>query len=200
MMYRLKDKNYPLLRNRQPVIYNTVMTAQPSKFSVRNWLFLALFAGYMQMGGAFELPAAAPKGQVLLTVNGNIGVKNTADAALFDADLLDALPQKSFVTSTPWFKEPTKFTGPLLRDVLQALKASGTSIKATALNDYKISIPMQDALKYDVILARQVDGKTIGVREKGPLFVMYPFDSAAELKNLTYYSRSIWQLKALSVE
>jgi hypothetical protein len=176
------------------------MTTQQPKFSVRKWLLLALFTLPMQWVGAFELPPAAPKGQVLLTVNGNIGVKNTPDAAAFDADLLDALPQKSFVTATPWYKEPAKFTGPLLRDVLQALKASGTSIKATALNDYKVSIPMQDVLKYDVILARQVDGKFISVREKGPLFVIYPFDSAAELKNLTYFNRSIWQLKALSVE
>ena len=154
----------------------------------------------MQWAGAFELPLTAPKGQVLLTVNGNISVKNTAESAVFDADLLDALPQKSFVTASPWYKKPTKFTGPLLRDVLQALKANGTSIKATAQNDYKVNIPMQDALKYDVILARQIDGKVIGVREKGPLFVIYPFDSAPELQNLTYFSRSIWQLKALSVE
>ncbi len=176
------------------------MTTKPSKFSARNWLCLTLLTALTQWAGAFELPNAAPKGPVLLTINGNIGIKNTADAAVFDADLLDALPQKSFVTTTPWFKEPTKFTGPLLRDVLQALKANGTSIKATALNDYKVSIPMQDALKYDVILARQVDGKIISVREKGPLFVIYPFDSATELRNLTYYNRSIWQLKALSVE
>jgi hypothetical protein len=176
------------------------MTTTHSKLSVRNWLFLALFTAQLQWAVALELPITAPKGQVLLTVNGNISVKNTSDAALFDADLLDALPQKSFVTSTPWFKEPTKFTGPLLRDILQALKASGTSIKATALNDYKVNIPMQDAMKYDIILARQIDGKVISVREKGPLFVIYPFDSASELRNLTYYSRSIWQLKALSVE
>lgn len=176
------------------------MTHHKHQSSLRTWLFLALLTACMQWAGAFELPAGAPKGQVLLTVNGNISVKNTAEAAVFDAELLDALPQKSFITTTPWFKEPTKFTGPLLRDVLQALKANGTNIKATALNDYKINIPMQDALKYDVILARQVDGKVISVREKGPLFVIYPFDSASELRNLTYYSRSIWQLKALSIE
>ncbi len=149
---------------------------------------------------AFELPKDVSASPVILTVSGKIGIKNTPDSAVFDAALLDTLPQHSFVTATPWFKTPVKFTGPLLRDLLQALKASGSSIKATALNDYKINIPMTDVLKYDVILASQIDGKVISVREKGPLFVIYPFDSAQELKNLTYYSRSIWQLKALSVE
>ena len=153
----------------------------------------------MQWAGAFELPLTAPKGQVLLTVNGNISVKNTAESAVFDADLLDALPQKSFVTASPWYKKPTKFTGPLLRDVLQALKANGTSIKATALNDYKVNIPMQDALKYDVILARQVDGKVISVRERGPLFVIYPFDTDPQLRSNIYFSRSAWQVKAIAL-
>jgi hypothetical protein len=166
----------------------------------RTALLLCLAGMPVHWLAAFELPSQAPSGAIILTIDGKIGIKNTSEAAVFDAALIDALPQKSFVTTTPWFKAPTKFTGPLLRDVLQALKAQGTNLKATALNDYKINIPMQDILKYDVILARQIDGKTISVRDKGPLFVIYPFDSAAELKSLTYYSRSIWQLKALSVE
>lgn len=176
------------------------MTCRLSTRYVRGALLLALACAPLQWLAAFELPAAPPKSAVILTVDGKIGVKNLADTAVFDAAIIDALPQKSFVTATPWFKEPTKFTGPLLRDVLQALKAQGNNVKATALNDYKITIPMLDILKYDVILARQIDGKFISVREKGPLFVIYPFDSAAELKSITYYSRSIWQLKTLSVE
>jgi hypothetical protein len=172
----------------------------PSARLCRTALLLCMACMPVHWLAAFELSSQAPSGAIILTVDGKIGIKNTGGAAVFDAALIDALPQKSFVTTTPWFKEPTKFTGPLLRDLLRAIKAQGTNVKATALNDYKINIPMQDILKYDVILARQVDGKIISVREKGPLFVIYPFDSAAELKSLTYYSRSIWQLKALSIE
>jgi hypothetical protein len=162
-------------------------------------LFVAL-SMFMPALCAFEMPQEPPKGAVILTVTGKIGIKNTPDAAVFDAAMLDALPQKSFVTKTPWFKEPVKFTGPLLRDVLQALKAGGKTVNATALNDYKVAIPMADALNYDVLLARQINGRVITVREKGPVFIIYPFDSFPELRNLTYYSRSIWQVKALSVE
>ena len=63
-----------------------------------------------------------------------------------------------------------------------------------------ISIPMSDVSKFKVIVARQIDDKPIPVREKGPLFVVYPFDSAAELRTSTYYERSIWQLKALDIQ
>ena len=108
--------------------------------------------------------------------------------------------QGSFTTSTPWFEKPVKFTGPLLSDVLAAVKANGTMISAVAINDYKISIPTGDATKFKVIVARQIDDKPIPVREKGPLFVVYPFDSSAELRTSTYYERSIWQLKALDIQ
>jgi hypothetical protein len=176
------------------------MKTHPVMQPIRCAFLFCVLSLHLPWLGAFEMPTDAPKGAVILTVDGKIGVKNTPTAAVFDAALLDALPQKSYTTSTPWFKEPVKFTGPLLRDVLQALKASGTNIKAIALNDYKISIPMEDAIKYDVVLARQIDGRVLSVREKGPIFVIYPFDSMPELKNLTYYGRCIWQLKALSVE
>ncbi|MBX3609650.1 MAG: hypothetical protein KF871_07100 [Hydrogenophaga sp.] len=92
-----------------------------------------------------------------------------------------------------------KFTGPLLSDLLAAVKAKGKTIHASAINDYTITIPMADAAE-GVIVARLLDDKPMAVREKGPLFVVYPFDSKAELRSSTYYERSIWQLKRMSVE
>ena len=175
------------------------MTKPPLTSSVRFWLCCAALL-LTQSLAAFELPKEVPQGGVILTVNGKIGVKNSPDAAVFDAALLDALPQHSVVATPPWIKNPATFTGPLLKDVLQALKAQGTNLKALALNDYKIDIPFDDAFKYDVILARKVDGRALTVREKGPVFVMYPFERFPELKTATYYSRCVWQLKSLSVE
>jgi hypothetical protein len=166
---------------------------------VRFWLCCAaLFL--TQSLAAFELPKDAPPGKVVLTVKGKIEVKNTASAAVFDDALLDALPQHSFVSTTPWIKNPATFTGPLLKDLLQALKAQGTNLKALALNDYKMDIPLDDAFKYEVILARKVDGRALTVREKGPIFMMYPFERFPELKTKIYYSRCVWQLKSLTVE
>ncbi|MDO8456689.1 MAG: molybdopterin-dependent oxidoreductase [Burkholderiaceae bacterium] len=170
------------------------------KLMGRRWLVCGLLGVCMLAAHAFELPKTQPKGAIILTVNGKIGIKNSPDAAVFDAAMLDALPQISFTTRTPWDKEPVKFTGPLLKDILQALKAKGVNLKAVALNDYKINIPFDDAFKYDVILARQMDGKVIGVRDKGPLFVMYPFEAFPQIKTSTYYSRCIWQLKSITVE
>lgn len=144
-----------------------------------------------------QQPAGEP---AVLTMTGKVSQGNQAGAAVFDLAMIEALPQRSFVTSTPWYKEPTKFTGPLLRDVLSAAKASGTTLEALALNDYKTSIPFEDAQRFDVIVAHRINDQPISVRTKGPLFIIYPFDAVPELKTSKYYGRSAWQLKSLKVD
>lgn len=147
---------------------------------------------------ALELPAA----KVVLTIDGAVDKRNQGDMAAFDMAMLAALPQHSFTTMTPWYPQPRKFTGPLLRDVLAAAGAKGgkdATIEALAINDYKVTIPFSDVQRYPVLLARLMDDQPMPLRDKGPLFIVYPFDSDATLRSSLYYSRSAWQLKALRV-
>lgn len=141
-----------------------------------------------------------PQARVILTVTGRITQRNAGDRAEFDMDMLAALPQHSFLTNTPWYKEARKFTGPLLRDVLGAVGAQGKTLRAVALNDYKVELPVEDARRFDIVMARLIDDKPMPVRDKGPLFIIYPFDSNEALRSELYYSRSAWQLKTLEVE
>lgn len=167
------------------------MTIRPSILAA------ALTLSALLCGTSFALDT--PTGRTVLTLSGAIGVKNADEVARFDMKMLEALPQHSFTTRTPWFDRPVQFTGPLLADVLAAVKAQGGSIRASAINDYTITIPMADASAHQVIVARLLDGKPMAVRDKGPLFVIYPFDSDAALRTSVYYERSIWQLKSLDV-
>jgi hypothetical protein len=141
-----------------------------------------------------------PKGQLLLTITGRVRKPNAGDRAVFDMAMLEGLPQHSFVTHTPWFATARKFTGPLLRDVLAACGAQGRLLRATALNDYQVDLPFEDTQRHALLLARLLDGKPMAVRDKGPLFIVYPFDSSAELRSAIYYSRSVWQLKSIEVQ
>lgn len=140
-----------------------------------------------------------PAGPVVLTISGALTQANDGGQAQFDMQMLQALPQQSFTTQIRWYPDPVNFTGPLMRDVLAAAGAKGSKITAAALNDYQTDIPFEDVLKYDVILARLVNGKPMTVRERGPLFIVYPYDTKAELRSELYYSRSVWQLRSLSV-
>lgn len=162
-------------------------------------LLLGALLGAFAVTAQPALALDAPKERPILTLSGKIAVKNAGDVARFDMKMIEALPQHTFTTRTPWYDKPVKFTGPLLADVLAAVKASGSSVSAVAINDYKVSIPVSDT-KHKLIVARLLDDQPMPVREKGPLFVVYPFDSSAELRSSTYYERSIWQLKALEVQ
>ncbi len=170
----------------------------------RRSTFVAPVAAALGLLGLCGSPALwaldTPKDKVVLTVSGKVGAPNQGATAVFDMAMLQKLPQRTFSTQTPWDPKPTTFTGPLLRDVLAAAKATGTTLEAAALNDYKVILPVDDTTQFDVVLAHTMNGETIPVRTKGPLFIIYPFDSKPELKAVKYYERSIWQLKTLSVQ
>lgn len=141
-------------------------------------------------------PASAEAAVLSIAGPGKDGMPVRARKAV---PAIAALAQRTITTATPWYPGPRSFTGPLLRDVLAAAGVSGRTIRATALNDYRVEIPMDDAQQFDVVLAHLLDGKPMSVREKGPLFVIYPFDSQPRLRNQTYFARCIWQVKALDV-
>lgn len=164
----------------------------------RRRICLSALLAFVLAGSAHALEA--PQGKVLLSISGQITQKNAADRADFDMVMLAALPQHTFTTSTPWFAGPKKFTGPLLRDVLAAVGAQGKNLRAVALNNFKIDIPADDAVQFPVIVARLMDGKPMPIRAKGPLFIVYPYDTDIELRSTRYYNRSAWQLRAIEVK
>ena len=143
---------------------------------------------------------AAPEGEPVLTVSGGIKNSNADGAAVFDMEMLKALPATTFSTSTIWTEGVRQFTGVQLSDLVDAVAAEGSSLKTTAINDYAIEIPMTDAIDGGPILAYQIDGQEMSVREKGPLWVVYPYDLDDKYKSETIYSRSIWQLDSIEVQ
>lgn len=154
------------------------------------------------LGAAAPFAAAleAPAGKVLLTVTGQIGLRNSPEGAQFDLAMLEKLPQLSYKTRTPWYPEPRKFTGVRLRDLLAALGApSRVSVSAEAINDYRATLPPEDWADHDVLVAWLLDDEPMAVRDKGPLVIMYPFDAEPKLRNAVRYGRAVWQLRRIDV-
>lgn len=142
----------------------------------------------------------APTGPVVLTVGGNIANSNGNDTAQFDLAMLDALSQHATTTMTPWYDGAQTFSGPLGSAILDAVGATGTTVTVTALNDYSAEIPLSDFVDYPLILATRINDKELSVRDKGPLFVIYPFDAVPKLYNEVYFGRSVWQVTAITVK
>lgn len=167
-----------------------------------SWLFALICTSGVLSSPAWAQggPLAAPTGKVVLTVTGNITKPNANQQAVFDLKMIEALPQHSFTTRTPWYSTPVKFTGPKLADVLAAVGAQGKDIQAVAINNYQITIPMSDAQRYPVVMAWKINDEPIPVRAKGPLFIAFPYDDDAALRTAQYHERSIWQLKQLNIQ
>ncbi|MEP3246771.1 MAG: molybdopterin-dependent oxidoreductase [Sneathiella sp.] len=142
-----------------------------------------------------------PTSAILLEISGNISVFNTdMKKAVFDRSLLRQFKRVTIQTHTPWTDGLTTFEGILIRDILQAVGAQGQTIEATAINDYSVPIPIKDFMNHDVILADTRNGTTMSVRDKGPLWIIYPWDSNPELRTEIYHSRSIWQLHQITIK
>lgn len=157
---------------------------------------IMLTSAHRAGGASLPEPTARP----ILTVAGKISVTNKDGTAQFDRALLEALGATSFSTDTPWYKERVKFEGVPLAKLMDAVGATGDRLVVTALNDYSVEVPMEDVRKFGVILALKRDGEYMTVRDKGPLFVVYPFDSNPNLKVQKYYSRSVWQVARIDVK
>jgi len=128
----------------------------------------------------------------------HIHIGDTAPVALSDADLA-ALPQVEFTTTTIWTEGEMTFSGPSLSGLLATLGVAGADVEMTAINNYKVRVP-REAIETDVpIVANRIDGRGFGVRQKGPLWVMYPYDAEERYRSEVFFSYSIWQLKSIRV-
>lgn len=110
---------------------------------------------------------------------------------------LDALPQVTFSTGTIWTRGVIAYSGPPLRRILAESGIAGGKVRLIALNDYSVELDF-DRIGADFpIIATRMDGRTFGLRDNGPLWVMYPFDSDMSYQNEASYAASVWQLIAV---
>lgn len=162
--------------------------------------FACVIAGKAtQAQSAAEKPILTISGKINSAV-GSTGSGSSEEGAVFDRNKLEALGMETIETKTPWYKDTVKFEGVPLDKLMQSVGANGDRVVAIALNDYSVEIPMEDFAKHHAILALKRDGEYMSVRDKGPLFVVYPYDSDPELRSQKFYSRSAWQVKQLIVK
>jgi hypothetical protein len=62
-----------------------------------------------------------------------------------------------------------------------------------------VDIPVADAANPQVIVAYRMNGETMRVRDKGPLWLIYPLSSDPSLQAEATHSKMIWQIKALEI-
>lgn len=166
----------------------------------------------ISLGFALMLPVAAsaallkeprlsaePTGPVILTVSGNIEGVGSGPVVRLDRAMLEGLGTTKLKTSTAWTTGEAEFEGILARDLLEAVGAEGTLVVATALNDYVASIPLREFYDYPVLLALKMNGEYLHIRDKGPIWIVYPRDQFEELRNSMIDRKWVWQLSELEI-
>lgn len=163
---------------------------------IRTATALVILTASTAMVSAADL--AAPTDDVVLTISGGISATNSGKAAALDRAMLSGMPRTEFTTSTIWTEGEVTFSGVSLKALMDRLGAEGGKITATAINNYSVEIPMDSLGDYPIV-ADLMDGKPMSIRDKGPLWIVFPFDSGEEFQTEVIYSRSIWQLDRLEV-
>lgn len=139
--------------------------------------------------------AAIAQDDVLLTVTGPDG----ATLAQYTMTDLEGFDPVTFETETIWTDGVHSYTGVSLDALLDSLGVDVGDLSAQAINDYAVIIPVADAVAGGPIIAYLSDGEPMSIRDKGPLWIIYPFDSVSGYQTETIYSRSIWQLDRIHV-
>ena len=134
------------------------------------------------------ISAQGVSAQTLLTVT------HEGQVIEYDIDALETLGSVTIETSTIWTDGPQTFTGVPLASLVAELALEDGVLLASAINDYTVEIPISDAVGGGPIVAYLNNSELMSVRDKGPLWIIYPYDSNPAYQSELIYSRSIWQL------
>ncbi|EKF9481808.1 oxidoreductase [Vibrio cholerae] len=105
----------------------------------------------------------------------------------------------TIVTETPWTQGNTGFKGISAQAILAWMGVKQADLKVIALNKYWAVIPYSDIEKYNPVFAIQKNGKPMAIRDRGPVWSIYPLSSSGELDNEILHSRMVWQISSIEI-
>jgi hypothetical protein len=142
----------------------------------------------------------APTGDVILTVTGKIGTKNTADGIAMDRDMIESVGQVDYTVTDPFETKDYVYRGPMMSALLDLWQVSSdaTTLEVVALDDYTVNVPIDDLRKYPVLFAVQQDGQYMPVSTRGPAMLVYPYNNF-DFNHVVYNDYWAWQIKSIVV-
>ncbi len=150
------------------------------------------------------VPAASadlslPADPVILSVGGDIRVTNSGGEAHFDRAMIEELGLAELRTETPWTEGTQTFQGVTLEHLMDVVGARGTIARAEALNDYAVDIELNLATSSNALIAVKMNGEYMSVRDKGPLWIVFPWGAVSKQHEELFKAQSVWQLRRLDI-
>jgi hypothetical protein len=163
----------------------------------RHLLCLAVAAPVLVGGPAFGQSSAATAGPVVLSLEGQV----TGGPRDFTLAALEAIGMETVITTTPWTRGPQEFSGVPLGRLLTTTGNQDTQLlQAEALNRYTVALPAGDAWDNGALLATRLGGEVMRVRDRGPIWLVFPWSSRPELDRSEMHERAIWQLRRIRLQ
>ena len=125
--------------------------------------------------------------------------RNLTQIAELSLAEIKALPSAEFQTSTIWTEGKQSFRGVWLSELVEHLQIGGAELSFSALNEYWVEIPMPSIVHGGPLVAYEWNGIPMSPRDKGPLWVVFPYDADPKFQTETVYAQSIWQLDRIEV-
>ena len=168
-----------------------VAAAEPPGFEVAT-------AGTLKAGE----PLPKPKYDVILTIRGATSKFARAGVLKFDRATLEAMGMIRYTSKNRWYDKPVTYEGVLGSQLMRIIGVPSKAryLLVRALNDYAVRIPVSDFSRWPVMFALKLDGKYMTIREKGPIWVVYPNHLYPELGRQPHLAKWIWQLKSIEFE
>lgn len=156
---------------------------------------IAAALAVLATGDSFAQTFAPP----VLTIEGRASATRQRTALDLSSEQIAALPHLTIETSTPWTVGKSIFKGVPLKDLIAYATMHGDRLQIVALNNYASEMRLSDVAEF-ALVAYEMNGKSMSVRDKGPLWIVFPFDSHPKLKSEQFYSRSVWQVRRIIVQ
>ena len=140
---------------------------------------------------------STPKGEVVLTVSGDIGAANKGKTLALDLASLEQMRRVRLEAAEPFLKRRVTFEGVLLADLLAVADVpdSASTVSLVALDDYKVDFKVADVRSSQMLLATKADGKHMPVDRSGPIRIVFP-DSSSLGRNPDLW---IWSVSSMKV-
>jgi hypothetical protein len=138
-------------------------------------------------------PVARPRGEVILTMSGQIATHNRGRKLVLDLGSLERMRTVRLETTEPFLKRRVRFDGVML--AVAGVPSSASKLHITALDDYKVDFTLDDVRSSQMLLATKADGKRMPIDRAGPIRVVFP-DGSSLGRNPDLW---IWSVSTMQV-
>lgn len=179
------------------VLLGTMLAACPSSSPDFDSVYTRVTPAKIQSGD----PIPAPRGDVILSVDGAIGTTNRGGKILMDLATIEMYGVVEYKVGDPFENREKLFRGVLMRDLLKAwqVDAAATTLHLVALNDYRVDVPVDVLRQKPVLFALQADGEYMRPDYRGPAMLVFPY-GYYKFERPLYDAYWIWQIKSITVK